>query len=81
MQGERGIVGKVILEQVCYAVSLAVHTWLVRVGPTSLDQAAAHLDNYFLAEMSGSRKNWPPLDKGNPRVRPTGPGLAEPSPL
>lgn len=48
-QGERDIVDKVVLEQVGYAVLPAIRTWLLRAGPSTLDQAAACLENYILA--------------------------------
>lgn len=53
-QGKRDIVDKVVLEQVCYAVPVAVRTWLMGVGPASLDQATACLENYSLAERAGT---------------------------
>lgn len=48
--GERAIVDKIVLEQVYQAVSGPVRWWLMRNGPTSIDQTAAYLENYFLAE-------------------------------
>lgn len=53
--GERDIVGKVVLEQVCYAVLPAIRMWLLKVGPATLDQAAACLENYVLVEWTGTK--------------------------
>lgn len=50
--GERAITEKVVLEQVFYAMPPAVRAWLMQAGPTSLDQAAAYLENYFLADQT-----------------------------
>lgn len=72
-QGERDIVDKVVLEQVCFAVPSAVHTWMIRVGPTTLDQAAAYLDNYFLAQRAGSKPECATKEKGMDKVKVTGP--------
>lgn len=44
-QGECDIADKVVLEQICYAVSPEVRTWLMRVGPATLDHVAACLEN------------------------------------
>lgn len=44
-----------VLEQVGYVVPPVVRTWLVRVRPTTLDHAAAFLENYDLAECVGPR--------------------------
>lgn len=80
-QGERDIVDKVVLEYICYAMPLAVRMWLLRVGPTTLDQAAACLDNYFLAERVGTKMEWATPEKGTMRTRSGSQGNANPIPL
>lgn len=75
-QRERDIVDKVVLEQVCYAVPPAVRNCLMKVGPTTLDQAAACLENFVLAEKVGSRPEWATPEKSLPKPKPNGPNLS-----
>lgn len=72
-QGERDIIDKVVLEQVCHAVPPAVWTWLMKIGPATLDQAAACLENYFLAEQAGTKGEWATPEKGNVKTRTANP--------
>lgn len=65
-QGEREIVDKVVLEQVSYAVPPDVRTWLLRVSPVTLEQPAACLKNYTLAEQSNTHPNWTPSSGKRP---------------
>lgn len=62
---ERAIMDKVVLEQVFQAIPTAVRSWLMRNGTTSLAQAAAYLENYFLAKRcvrpeGGAQEQAPP---------------------
>lgn len=50
MAGERAIVNKIVLEQVCEALPTGVRAWLMRGDPTFLYQVTTYLENYFLAE-------------------------------
>lgn len=49
-----------VLEQVYQAVPGTVYGWLMCNGPTSLDQAVAQLENYFLAEWASKPETLPP---------------------
>lgn len=68
MPGKRAIIDKVVLEQVFQAIPSPVRAWLMRKGPTSLDQATTHLENYFLAERS-TRPEGLGIDKARGRGR------------
>lgn len=72
MPGECEIVGKVVLEQIRYTVPPAHHTWLLRVGPTSLDQAAACLENYTQVEKSNVRPEGAAPDRPSIKAALTG---------
>lgn len=50
--GKRIILDKIVLEQVFLTIPEGVRACLMRNGPTPLNQAAAYLENYFLAERS-----------------------------
>lgn len=56
---------KIVLEQVFQAILPAVRAWLMRSGPTTLDQTALQLENYFLAEQVSQAA--PLQDKGGGR--------------
>lgn len=77
--GKRLIVDKIVFWQVCYAVSPAVRTWLLRSGPTSLDQAAACLDNYFHAEKAGNWTGWTTPDLAMSKSTTTKAGFSDPA--
>lgn len=68
-QGEREIVDKGVLEQVGYAVPPAVRTWLMRVGPTTLEQSAVCLENYDHAEKTNQIGPYPTDHRAKVRPR------------
>lgn len=49
---EQAILDKVVLEKVFFTIPTTVRSWLLCNGPTSLDQAASYLQNYFIAKQT-----------------------------